>query len=163
MLAIADSSRSDEWTQAALGVTEATGDPRTRRWAGSLHNNLGWSRHDQGDHTGALEQFQRALDAYRIDGSPEQVRVARWAVARALRSLGRYDEALAIQQQLIDGPEDGYVSEEFAELLLATGRTRESRPYFARAAQLLASDPWFDEPDRLARLADLGGALPDHG
>ena len=60
-------------------------------------------------------------------------------MARALRSLGRFEPALAIQQQLVDGPKDGDVSEELAELLLATGRAPEARPHFARAAHLVAA------------------------
>ena len=70
----------------------------------------------------ALAEFEAALAAYSVHGTDEQVRVARWALARALRSLARFDEALAIQLRLAaQGPADGYVEEELAELLLATG------------------------------------------
>ena len=156
MLAIADGERSEEWTRAALSVTETTTDPRVRRWIGSLCNNFGWTLHDRGDFAGALTQFESARGAYYANGSAEQQRVADWAVGRALRSLERYDEALAIQQRLAAGESDGYVDEELAELLLALGRPVEARPHFARAAALLADDPWLDEPQRLARLRALG-------
>ncbi len=162
MLAIADRERSDDWTRQALAVTEVTTDERTRRWVGSLRNNFGWSLHDRGDHLGALEQFEQALAAYRRNGSPDQVRIAEWSIARVLRSLGRLDEALAIQRGLLSGPEDAYVHEELAELLLATGQAASARPHFARAAQLLTADRWFDEPLRLARLRQLG-SLPEDG
>ncbi|MET3807493.1 tetratricopeptide (TPR) repeat protein [Nakamurella sp. UYEF19] len=156
MLAIADDERSDEWTRQALAATEASTDPRTRRWMGSLRNNYGWTLHDRGDFPGALEQFEGALTANQETGIAKRIRIAEWSVARALRSLGRFDEALAIQSRLVQGPEDGFVSEELGELLLATGRPDEAAPHFATAATLLSADPWFDEPDRLARLVRLG-------
>ena len=112
MLAIADGDRSDEWSGTALEIAAGTADQRTRRWIGSLRNNLGWSLHDHGDFAGALEQFEGALAAYRSMGSAEQIRIAEWAIARTYRSLGRFDEALAIQLRLLEGPEDGYVSED---------------------------------------------------
>ena len=156
MLAIADPEHNDRWTLEALTATDAATDARAKRWAGSLHNNFGWTLHDRGDPAGALREFEAAREAYQRSGTTEQIRVAHWAVARALRSLGRYDEARVIQNELIQGEQDGYVSEELAELLLVTGRADEARPHFARAAELLAADPWFDEPERLARLRELG-------
>ncbi|SDO73841.1 hypothetical protein SAMN04515671_1883 [Nakamurella panacisegetis] len=157
MLAIADPDNAEHWTRAALAATDRTTDRRTRRWIGALRNNFGWARHDRGDFAGALEEFERARDAYRANGSVEQQRVADWAVGRALRSLGRYDEALAVQTRLGGGEPDGYVEEELGELLLATGAPERARVHFARAADLLAGDPGLDEPDRLERLRALGG------
>ncbi len=94
----------------------------------------------------------------------DDVRVARWCIARCLRSLERVEEALAIQRELeqqiadIENP-DGYVYEELGECLYALGRSDEARPYFRRAYELLSKDPWFvdGEAPRLARLATLGG------
>ena len=134
-------------------------DPRTARWSGALHNNLGWARHDGGDPAGALEEFSAALAAYEATGTPEQQRVARWAVARCLRSLGRTAEALEIQQRLHEsGPVDGYVEEELGELYLADGDPDRATPHFAAAAELLGADEWLvaNEPTRLERLRELG-------
>jgi tetratricopeptide (TPR) repeat protein len=161
MLAIADRTRAEHWTNEALRMVTTSTDPRTRRWAGSLHNNAGWARHDAGDDAAALAEFEAAQSAYEVNGTAEQVRVARWAVARALRSLARFDEALAIQQQLAEqGPSDGYVQEELAELCLATGRPDEAREHAAAAVELLGSDSWFTEYEsgrweRLRRIARL--------
>jgi tetratricopeptide (TPR) repeat protein len=93
------------------------------------------------------------------------VRIALWAEARTLRSLGRVEEALALQQELLRefdtlGEPDGYVYEELAECLAALGHDDEARPYFARAYETLSRDPWLaeSEPARLERLRDLGAA-----
>jgi tetratricopeptide (TPR) repeat protein len=162
MLAIVDGDRADEWTALALRLITSAQDPRAARWAGSVHNNAGWSRHDAGDYTGALAEFESARAAYSVHGTVEQVRVARWAVARALRSLARFDEALDIQRQLAEqGPADGYVEEELAELLLATGDRAKAAQHAAAAARLLGADSWFAEYesgrlDRLRQLAQDG-------
>ena len=155
MLAIADADRSDDWTRQALTVAQASDDRRTRRWLGSLYNNHGWTLHDRGQFAPALAAFEAALDAQREHGDAERIRVAEWAVGRVLRSLGRIDEALAIQRRLAAGPADGYVEEELGELLLATGAAEAAAPHFAAAATALAADQWFDDPDRLARLVEL--------
>ncbi len=64
MLAIADTDRSDDWTVQALRTVERSTDPRTQRWAGSLHNNAGWARLHAGDHAAALVEFEAASAAY---------------------------------------------------------------------------------------------------
>lgn len=56
--------------------------------------------------------FERALEPRRIDGPEKKIGVSRWCIGRALRALGRTEEALVIQEELITTlPEDGYVSE----------------------------------------------------
>jgi tetratricopeptide (TPR) repeat protein len=139
MLAIADPDRAADWTRHGLAVVAASTDPRCARWAGSLHNNLGWSRHDAGDFPGALAEFEAALAGYHTAGTPEQIRIARWSVARCLRSLGRLDEALTIQSELAAGPSDGYVDQELGELLTAMGRPEEAAVHRAAAARKLGT------------------------
>lgn len=117
MLAIADPPRATEWSRQGLTIAEGSADPRTRRWAGALHNNLGWANHDQGRHDEALAEFAAALTAYQRTGTPMQVHVAHWAIARCLRSLGRYREALEIQERLArQDPPDAFVAEELGLL-----------------------------------------------
>lgn len=148
------------WAERALAIAERSADPRARRWIGSVTHNLGWTLHDLGRYDEALGYFERALAFREQQGEPEAIRVGRWTVARGLRSLGRLGDALAIQRELAStGPDDGYVSEELGELLLADGRPDEAAPHFARAYALLSQDSWLvdAEPDRLRRLAGLGG------
>ncbi len=156
MLGIVETGEvSVEWNQKALALAEASDDPKARRWLGSLYNNLAWTRHDGGDPAAALDLFQKALAAREAEGDGKKIHVARWSLARALRSLGRLDEALSIQRRLLtEGTPDGYVHEEIAECLLARGEEKEAAPHFAAAFQALSSDPWLQRgaPDRLERI-----------
>jgi tetratricopeptide (TPR) repeat protein len=151
----------------ALEVAQRSSDPAARRWRGSLLNNLGWDLHGAGDHAGALGAFEQALAARLEDeGSASQITVARWAVARGMRSVGRLEEALDVQRALAQDPsnaDDGYIPEEIAECLLELGRVDEAKVYFAKAHTILSRDPWLveHEPERLARLAEYTAAESD--
>lgn len=160
----ADEAAALDWNERALALAESSSNPAARRWRASLLNNLGWTHHDAGRYEQALEHFERALAAREEAGIVGPIRIARWAIARTLRSLGRLDGALAIQRALSEehaaaGTSDGYVSEELGEILLAQGQADEAQGHFARAATLLGEDPWFAEAEaeRLARLRRLAG------
>jgi tetratricopeptide (TPR) repeat protein len=163
MLAIVEPpEQSLSWNLQALELAEQTPDPRAKKWLGSLCNNIGWTFHDAGQYDQALALFEKALNHRETQGQEREARIARWCVARALRSLGRVTEALAIQQALLeanerDGATDGYVFEELAECLLALGHPAEAQAYFARAYAELSGDPWLadNEPERLERLKTL--------
>jgi tetratricopeptide (TPR) repeat protein len=151
------------WNERAIAEAEASDDPAARRWLGSLLNNYGWDKHEAGDYELALEIFSRALTAREEMGKEPELTIAKWTVGRAMRSLERYDDALAIHDAIVETPEgveDGYVHEERGECLLALGRDDEARLAFARACELLSADEWLvqSEPDRLARLRDLSTA-----
>ena len=150
-------------TRAIERVTR-TSDERAKRWLAPLTNNLAWAHHDRGEYAEALAAFERAVPLFEARGGESGARIARWSVARALRSLGRCDEALPRQRELLAehaaaGSEDGFVHEEIAECLLALGRGAEARAHFADAHRLLSQDAFLvrDEPARLARLQALAG------
>jgi tetratricopeptide (TPR) repeat protein len=160
----AGSAQALDWNRRGLELARASADPHARRLVPAMLNNSAWDLHDMGRAAEALPLFEQALAEWRARGPPPQVLIAKWAVARCLRSLGRYDEALARQQALLAahrqvGSRDGYVNEEMAENLLALGRADEARPQFAIAATLLAKDEALAraEPQRLERLRRLGG------
>lgn len=163
MIAITWSGRAEaiEWNRRGLALARASDDAKARALIPALLNNLAWDLHDLRRYDEALPVFEQALAAWRERQAPTQVRVARWSVARCLRSLGRYDEALALQRALqaeLDaaGSVDGFVFEEIAENLAALHRDAEAKPWFARAAETLGRNPPFarDEAARLARLRE---------
>jgi tetratricopeptide (TPR) repeat protein len=151
------------WNERAMELARTSADPVARRWVGSLANNMGWALHDAGEVDAAIALFERSRDAFLEDGRDDRARIARWSIARCLRSRGDLQPALAVQEELLAeldalGETDGYVFEEIAECLLALGRDDEARPYFARAWEELRVDPNLsvDEPERLERLRALG-------
>lgn len=109
------------WNQRALELAQRATDPYARNWHASLYNNIGWSLHDAARYAEALTHFEAALKERERRGQVNEARIAKWAVARCLRSLGRRDEALAIQRALkaewaAEGREDKYVIEELEQL-----------------------------------------------
>ncbi len=121
MLGIADSENSEVWNLQAIAEAEASNQPEGRRWLGSLYNNLGWTYFDQGRLEEALAQFQMGVAERRRGTNAQALHIARWAEARCLREMGRFEEALSIQRELAEGPEDKYVLEELAALQAAMG------------------------------------------
>lgn len=166
MVAIAekDPEKQMEWNLKAVKLAEKSKDERAQGWLGSLYNNIGWTYHDTGKFQEALDIFKKALAFREKKGEVASIRIAKWSVARALRSLQRYDEALkaqiALEKEFVkSGEADGYVFEELAELHLITGKEAEARKYFGMAYDELAKDGWFkqNEAKRLERLKELGG------
>jgi len=165
MLGIAaKDNESLKWNAEAIKLAEAAQDPKARRWLGSLYNNTGWTYFDMGRYEEALATFQTALEFRKKDGTIVQTGIARWSIGKILRHLGRVEEALQIQLELLDQPgrkgndAEGYTREEIGECLLLLNRQAEATPQFARAWELLHNDPWLrqDEPKRLERLKRLG-------
>ena len=151
------------WNYKAISLAEQSSQPRARKWLGSLYNNLGWALHDQGHHADALELFEKALAIRQVQGQGKEIRIAQWCVARALRSLGRVEESLALQRDILAEQEaygltDGYVFEEIGECLALLGQPKAARPYFAKAYEELSKDAWLveNEGERLGRLRELG-------
>jgi tetratricopeptide (TPR) repeat protein len=118
MMAIAlPKEEHEEWTRRGLAVVEGSADPLAPGMEGALLNNLGWTYADDDRWAEALELFERAVDARRRSGNPKTLHIARWTRARALRALGRREEALAELRELAampEGADDPYVAEEIA-------------------------------------------------
>lgn len=156
------------WNMQALDLAQRSEQPKARMWLASLYNNIGWTHHSAGKFEDALACFEKALIEQEKKGDVNLIRIARWCIARCLRSLGRVDEALAMQEELIKEPDRdptslGYVHEELGECLHALGRTKEARPHFAKAYELLSQDEWLMkvEATRIQRLGSLGGVVPE--
>ena len=164
MLAIvADPASSLDWNLRAIQMAESSADEKARGWLGSLYNNTGWSYHDMGDFESALKIFQKAESYFGEVRREDRLRIAKWTVARCLRSMNRIEEALSKQMALkaeFDsiGDSDGYVDEEIGECLLLLKRESEAKPYFAKAYELLSQDEWMmaNEAERMKRMKELG-------
>jgi tetratricopeptide (TPR) repeat protein len=151
-----------DWNVKALAMTERTTDVRSKRWLASLNNNIGQTYLEKGDYKLALVHFERALPAWKARGDEDEVRFARWKIARAQRSLGQLDAAETTQRALLAeyeqlGEPDGYVFEELAEIALGRGQEAAAAHFAARAHAVLSRDDWLTahEPQRLTRLAEM--------
>ncbi|MBI2568935.1 MAG: hypothetical protein HYV63_18090 [Candidatus Schekmanbacteria bacterium] len=158
------------WNLQAIEMAERSTDAKARKWLGPLLNNTGWSYHDVGQYDKALELFQRGWEHWKTQTDVKATLIAKWTVGRAMRSLGRLAEALALQTSLLEDwkaagiEESGYASEEIGECLWALGRRAEAREHFALAfARLSAHESWLaqEEPARLERLKRLGAGAAE--
>ncbi len=150
------------WTERGIALAQS-GDGSARYWLGPLLNNLGWDQFEAGELEAALETFRQALaERERDPESRAAIEIARYAVAKALRALGRNEEAVAELEQAIawtdtEGTPDGWFHEELAESYAALGRPMDAREQARLALPLLLeADPAFESDDaRVARLREL--------
>ena len=160
-LAAPDREGFVRWTKRGIELAEQRDG--ASYWLGPLLNNLGWEYHDAGELELALDAFERALHARERD--PENaaaLEIARYAVGKTLRGLGRANEAVPLLEQAVEwstseGAPDGWFHEELAEDYAAVGRLDDARDQARLAIPLLeAADPSFaEDPERQARLRSL--------
>jgi len=165
MLGIAEKPEDQlYWNIKAMELAEKSTETRAKKWLGSLYNNIGWTYHDLKDYLKALSLFEKSL-SWRINQKDERgVFIAKWTIGRACRSLDRIDEAIKIQNELLDEMRQkklnpsGFVFEELAECLLIKNKNNEAKKYFNKAYEILSKDIWLkaNEPARLERLNQLG-------
>lgn len=159
MAALVDPRGIAPWTEC--GIELGRRSEEASYWLGPLLNNLGWAHFDSGEHERALAVFEEALEARERDPQNRQaIEIARYAVARALRALGRPAEGLPLLERAAgwarrEGKPDGWFHEELAETYAALRRDDEAREQARLALPLLeADDPSFGG-DRAARLRSL--------
>ena len=168
-LAAPDRDSFVEWTQRGVELAEPA-EPAVRYWLGPLLNNLGWEYFEAGDHEQALPAFRRALEVRELQpDNREPIALARYAVAKTLRALGRPDEALPLLEQAVAwtdevGQPDGWYHEELAETYTALGRDGDAREQAEKALAVLpAADPDFTpDGERAQRLHRIAAETP-HG
>ncbi len=165
MLGIVDKGEDSlRWNELAIGLAEETKDEKAKGWLGTLYNNTGWTYHDMGEYDKAMNLFEKQVEFFQDRKSKGTLAIAKWCVARCLRSMNKPEEALAKQMELREWMEkegidrDGYNSEEIAECLYMLNRKDESKPYFKNAYEKLSQDIWLaeNEKERLNRLKELG-------
>ena len=138
MMPVVDDDPADQlaWNYKALAYLEKSG-AQGRKWEGPLRNNVGHANRLRGNYDEALAQFRLSLAAFDRDGRAAEARIARWMIARTLRDMQRFDEAIAIQRRLERefeqaGEPDPYVFEELEALYRATGDTAQAERYAER-------------------------------
>lgn len=152
------------WTQRGIDIATQSEHAQVRHWLGPLLNNLGWAYYETGDHELALEAFQDALSARKeFPEERAEIEIARYAVGKTLRALGRPGEAATLLEQAVswarsEGKPDGWFHEELAEDYAALGRAAEAREQARLALPLLLEADGSFEADherseRLRRLA----------
>jgi len=160
-LAAPDDAGFRDWTTRGIELGER--EPAAAYWRGPLLNNLGWKLHEAGAHGEALSVFERALAVREEDPSSEQaIEIARYAVAVALRALGRPAEAAAQAERAVAwslraGRPDPYFHYELAEDYAALGRAQDAAKHARRALELFAADV---TPSRRTRLEALSNGEP---
>ncbi len=116
--------------------------------------------YEAGEHAQALDAFERALVAREADPArPAEAEIARYAVGKALRALGRAEEAaeqleVAVAWTRAAGAPDGWFHEELAEDYATLGRAADAAEQARLALELLAEqDPAFaQDTERVQRL-----------
>jgi tetratricopeptide (TPR) repeat protein len=164
-LAAPDRAGMLAWTQRGIDLGQEPGDREAGYWLGPLLNNLGWHYYEAGDYDPALDAFQRALETReQFPEQRSQIEIARYAVGKTLRMLGRPAEAAALLEEAVswteaEGKPDGWFHEELAEAYAALEREMDARDQARLAIPLLLeTDASFGgDSKRVARLRGLAG------
>ena len=140
-------ARSCRKCEKAMKLAEQSEDPNCKLWLGTLYNNRGWGLFYLGRYEDAMALHQKCRDWHEARDNVEPALISKWAVAKCLRKLERYDEALAMQQEVLAERE---------KRELATGFAHEEVAENLQLKELTWIDD--DEPGRSARLRKLAGA-----
>lgn len=146
------------WNRRAIELAEHSSVMKAKQWLGALYNNLGHAYIKAKDYDSALDALSESLAFRKEEGYEPNIRVAKWAIARALRHLDKHQEALNIllplleeyevmlKEDKLDIPHEmlpsirGLVYEELA--MIYETKTK----YYAQLAYKdLATDKWFKE------------------
>jgi tetratricopeptide (TPR) repeat protein len=149
------------WTRRGIELGEEHED--AAYWGGPLLNNLGWEYFEAGELELALDAFERALAARRRDpDNPAAIEIAQYAVGKALRALGRAEEAVPVLEDAVAsatrrGAADGWLHEELAEEYAAVGRVEDAHVHARLAIPLLTAQDssLAEDRERRDRLDEL--------
>ncbi len=152
----------NEMLLAAMELAEKSKIPQAQLWLAQLYTMDGWHYFDFRRFEDALARFEKALARPRFEGDQAKVFVIRWCIARTLRSLGRTQEALDLQQNLMNemsliGNVSGHVYLEIAENIQLIKGAEHAKSYFEMAYKELSADGWYSDnrEEELRRIQHL--------
>lgn len=152
----------NDWLQQAIDLAEKTDVAEAKLWLAQLYLMEGWHAFDFRRFDDALKSFERALSRPRENGEMTSLILIKWCVARAMRALGRNQEALDIQKGLLlevpyAGQVNGYISLEVAECLQLLGKKEEAKSFFETAYKELSANAWYSDnkASELSRMMHL--------
>ena len=164
MIAIAayDPKVQVEWNLKGIALCEA--EPKQKGWLNALLNNIGESYLLLGEYDNAAGSFHRLAEIQRQNRGEADVYTLK-DEAKALRLGGAAEKSVELMKPVMEkliaeNHDDGYIRQEFAEGLHASGHQAEAKPHFLKANELLSKDEWAikSEPDQVARMKELGEA-----
>jgi tetratricopeptide (TPR) repeat protein len=152
----------NEWLLKAFALAESSTDPQARLWLSQLLFLQGWHAFDFRQFEKALEFFDKAMAQPRPLEEPWKVMAFQWSRARTMRALGQVEQALAIQQTLLNdmslkGNISGHVYLEIAECQQMMKQTEQAKSNFELAYADLSVDGWYadNRADELSRMKYL--------
>jgi tetratricopeptide (TPR) repeat protein len=160
MVAIAEPDKEKQIQWNLKGIAMADADPKSKVWVQALYNNIGECYLAVKDYDSAYLYFHKLaeFDKERFGKADKYTLKDQ---AKALRLGGHPDKSLAIIEPVFvkldsDKNDDGYIREELAESLYASGNLAKSKPHFKKAYELLLEDEWYKKNGDLKRLKELG-------
>jgi len=153
------------WLERAIHVALETTIMESKKWLPQIYLRRGWAFFDLFNFEIALVDFEAAVSGLATDNSDLRLS-AEWGVARTYRALRRTDEALAVQQKLLQrvdtetfqGLGRGYVLWEIAECFLSLKKLGDAQNYFAQALLEFSTKDAFknSNPADFSRIQHLG-------
>lgn len=152
----------NEWLKQALKLAETSGDARGKLWLAQLYVMDGWHSFNFRKFEESLESFKKALEQPETTQNISNRVAVRWGLARTLRSLGRVQDALNVQNELLSEFQavekvNGHVFLELAECLLLLKKHEDAKIYFEAAYKELSLNGWYSDnkPSELSRIQYL--------
>lgn len=139
----------NEWLKNALDLAKNAPDLNSRMWLAHLYLLDGWHAFDFRRYEEALESFELGLSE-KVPAHPSQNFSLRWSKARVLRALGKVNEALEQQENLVrlmlsHGAVSGHVYLEIAECKQLLNQKEEAKSNFEIAYAELSKDGWYSD------------------
>ena len=144
------SKQGKTWLKGALDLAEhADASPTAKKWRAHLYMRFGWQEFDVRNFATALEYFDKALENADRDDVFLQ-RTLRWCRARVLRSLGKFNEAMVMQNEIFsdlagEGVLNGHVYLELAECYQSLQDQDQASYYYELAHEKLKMSKWYSE------------------